>query len=962
MKIRTIRLTNLNSLTGEHLVDFTTEPLASTGLFAITGPTGAGKSTILDALTLALYGRAARYGKARPEDMMSRQRGECSAEVTFSVPQGQFRCFWSLRRANGRADGNLQPPRRFLYDDMDTVLAQKDGECNEQVEELTGLDFDRFLRSVLLAQGEFARFLTANTDERSALLERLTGTTIYSSIGARIYGIYKEQQEALQTKETARSMVPVLAQEERQELIARRDRDSRELEDLRKRIGPAQTAKEQILDIRQTREHARKVEAALLELFEEQARGATDFDALEQHQETEPYRELLVRLQTREEAAAEGRDELIQAEKDRKDNLEKLQKATGILRFAGENEISTQTEALQDDQHKLSHTQGWLDAHPEYENLPAMIGDIRIALNDLSNSLVAAENAWRNWVTAVPEALRPRESVPSRNFFTLSHINAVIAEIHGKTTRQKELHEQEAEAAREEAAIRGDHLATRQREAGYAGDRHHLKDGEPCPLCGSIHHPYSDTEPPEVDILALEQRVQKQRYVVQQREQEVRDIEALIHRQAEAAPALLKAVTALIDAEEAGIQALQDAGVTLKSPLSVLTATEITALGTELHQRSEDWRSHHSASTELQEQVRQRNSRISEITALLATLPQEVPAVVPSEPVLLDTAQAAHSAAQASWTRAQDRCSDLQERYEKLARQLVETGEELEDALVTSPFDSPEELSAARLPESQAESIRQRRQDMERRLVETRTLVTAANTKIAELTSAGVLEGVEAEAFLASLQEDEIRVETLVGSVATLNERVNQDDEHNQMREQVTREIAVLRQEAQQWRQLNDLIGSADGKKFQRYAQSLSLHILLFHANRAFRYVSDRYQFRPQDVSSLSFQIEDAYQAGVQRPVSSLSGGETFLASLALALGLAEVAGRKRPIDSLFIDEGFGSLDSETLDVAINALENLQRQNKVVGVISHVEMLKERITTQIRVERGSRGESRILVV
>jgi exonuclease SbcC len=121
--------------------------------------------------------------------------------------------------------------------------------------------------------------------------------------------------------------------------------------------------------------------------------------------------------------------------------------------------------------------------------------------------------------------------------------------------------------------------------------------------------------------------------------------------------------------------------------------------------------------------------------------------------------------------------------------------------------------------------------------------------------------------------------------------------------------------------------------------------------------LSERYRLRRREGEDLDLEIEDFHQAGAVRPMASLSGGESFLASLALALGLSDLAGRNVRIDSLFIDEGLSSLDSETLDLAISALETLQQDTKTVGVISHVDLLKERIATQIIVEKQSGGTS-----
>src|SRR3954468_6125304 len=182
MKILRIQFQNLNSLAAGE-IDLENGPLAGAGLFAITGPTGAGKSTLLDAITLALYGRAARYGNvANPDDMMSRHCAECRAEVEFEVAAGRFRSAWHLRRSHGNVTGKLQAPRRFVYDAQGLEKANSVRGAEELIEKLIGLDYQRFMRSVLLAQGEFARFLKASADERAQLLESLTGTAIYSEL------------------------------------------------------------------------------------------------------------------------------------------------------------------------------------------------------------------------------------------------------------------------------------------------------------------------------------------------------------------------------------------------------------------------------------------------------------------------------------------------------------------------------------------------------------------------------------------------------------------------------------------------------------------------------------------------------------------------------------------------------------------------------------------------------------
>jgi exonuclease SbcC len=175
-------------------------------------------------------------------------------------------------------------------------------------------------------------------------------------------------------------------------------------------------------------------------------------------------------------------------------------------------------------------------------------------------------------------------------------------------------------------------------------------------------------------------------------------------------------------------------------------------------------------------------------------------------------------------------------------------------------------------------------------------------------------------------------------------------------------ELDKQQREARRWRQLAEVIGSADGKKFSEFAQGLTLARLVDLANRHLTRLTDRYRILRNPDEHLDLLIVDEYQAGSTRSMNSLSGGESFLVSLALALGLSELAGRKTQIDTLFIDEGFGTLDPDALDVALTALEMLQGTGKTIGIISHVEALKERVSTQINVRKGAGGVSTIRVV
>ncbi|RUM37525.1 MAG: chromosome segregation protein SMC, partial [Desulfobulbus sp.] len=224
MKIESLRLKNLNSLYGEWSIDFTVPEFTANGIFAITGPTGAGKSTLLDGICLALYGRTPRLDRINKggNEVMSRGTGECAAEVVFSSGHGRFCCHFSHHRARKKADGRLADAKHEIADaDSGKVLATKKREVARLVEQFTGMDFDRFTRSILLAQGGFAAFLQATPDKRAPVLEQITGTKIYSEISCRVHERLREEQKKLELLQAATQGISVLSAEEEQQLVCR---------------------------------------------------------------------------------------------------------------------------------------------------------------------------------------------------------------------------------------------------------------------------------------------------------------------------------------------------------------------------------------------------------------------------------------------------------------------------------------------------------------------------------------------------------------------------------------------------------------------------------------------------------------------------------------------------------------------------------------------------------------------
>jgi exonuclease SbcC len=217
MKILSIKFRNLNSLEGDNLIDFASSPIADTGLFAITGDTGAGKSTILDAITLALYGKIHRNKNVM--EVMTFGKTTSLAETTFDVDGKTYMAQWTIWRANKKLSGNIQGPIRKLSLKNEVsgefeIIAEKIRDFDQKIDDITGLDYDRFCRSVLLSQGDFAAFLKAGEKDRSLLLERITGTEIYSRISKGAFEKNKLEEKKLEQIQQQLQSLEILTDDE----------------------------------------------------------------------------------------------------------------------------------------------------------------------------------------------------------------------------------------------------------------------------------------------------------------------------------------------------------------------------------------------------------------------------------------------------------------------------------------------------------------------------------------------------------------------------------------------------------------------------------------------------------------------------------------------------------------------------------------------------------------------------
>ncbi|TVR34268.1 MAG: hypothetical protein EA404_02960 [Spirochaetaceae bacterium] len=965
MRVLRIALTNLNSLRGSHVIELARQPLAGAGLFAITGPTGAGKSTILDAVTLALYGRAARYGnRPSPEDVMSRHCGECNAEVEFAVSAGVFRATWQLRRARGKPDGALQPAQRYVYNAAGVPLTQKIQECEQKIEELIGLDYDRFLRSVLLAQGEFARFLKARPAERAELLESLTGTAIYSELGRLVHHQLRARKMALQQQQQLLQQLEVLDEEARSETERQIEALSAAYRSVKQELQAAGDMRARVVRLQEVIQRRTTWAAQQAEVEAERARRADELSRLERHRRLHPYLEPLARL----EAAERERNNLCeQLSADQEEALharQQLNHATEIL-HRGLSSALQRTQEQTDDARgmlevargALAAEQAWLEDHQRDAAIADRYAELVTALTEVRAARAALAEQWQT-------AHQRAQDLCDQPLQECAPSEALLAQLPLRAERAVEAIRRERDSAEE--TLKG--IQQRLRNARLVADlavyRNELLPGRPCPLCGATDHRITETavadselaelsteaDMAEAQATTLRSRLEHAMVDLQQLQ---RDCEKVSHKLHDCR------------ASEAQLAAQLEAfAIALPPP------TQEQALLQELKQRADSYRGHLAelnsalqAIVGAEHRLADGEQAIRELDAKRRGLPPvSAEAVRKQQGKELDVGQA-----EEDYQRKQRSADSAQAvlasriRDERAARERLDRRQsELESLLADTDIAGVEQLRKARLSQTEEQQLQELKQELEARAGEAATLLRSAEEEIEELRDNQTLEGAEAERFLREHESMQQRAEQILRELTTLQNRIERDDRDRAILQRKRTELEQKQQQLKAWALLDELIGSHDGARFRTIAQSISLDLLMRHANRHLAQLSDRYRIVGNQSNQLGLDIEDLHQASVRRPMQSLSGGESFLASLALALGLSDLAGRTVRIDTLFIDEGFGSLDAGSLDIAISALESLQQRQKTVGVISHVALLKERIAAQIVVEKLSGGVSRIL--
>jgi exonuclease SbcC len=1005
MKILKIEFENINSLRGKHQIDFRKEPFKTNALFAITGPTGSGKSTILDVISLALFNQVPRLGRITRNEIiatgaiLTRNQKEASAAVTYSCKNGSFVSTWSI--STNRNENLRDYDMELANVDTGALFDLKKSDIPAKNEELIGLNYNQFIKSVVLAQGEFAQFLQAKKDERGALLEKITGTGIYRRLGQLAYEKYKhenqeikEQQVAIAIK-TGELLEPEICKKYKEELAAHEQSITpltSDIETLQQKITLKQSIARQEKEIEIVKENQEKEGQKLLYFDKNQG------ISLKNHEKVEPLAQQI----TLWDQCHEKQQELLEEEKRNTENTQQLvaHKKTlyaTITSFTGqETPVEKIADALQQFAARVDklqqERQEKLNAHKaltaQFKSTVRETGfslgkDIKSDRIELKNRLKQSENGLktlkvdlnmldlsqtdgekkhlREEIKLLNSALSLNEKISTATI-NLGKVSAELDKLH-KQLQALPLEIELSKSNKERYWQEREKLQVQQEnkrlQASLEQHRHDLKNGEACPLCGALEHPFATGLPTSADNLETalqlaekEYNAWNSKYIQQLTEMERAQKDKV-------------GQDATRETQEKELQQLQDL---LKQ---LLTGRDLSAASS--WQNTVENTEHQLETLELYEKKKRYYDALStgdpllekmeEVIASGASLRKAIDMLYTGNDIYGETQEL-----QNKWISLDENLKNAQQKNQELLGKRSETGRKLHNLAENLlpqvnkiGFNTIIEAKSTLLEHSVYTHLRRERENLIREIENLEATVKTLQKQLFQDMEKDT--PLNQQELLQNLEKSRERLNELREKCEGLKRQLHNDAERIVAIADLKTRISQKENEIKRWRLLNELIGDANGKSFNEFAQHLTLTQLLRLANMRLKDLSDRYRLdTPQENEDDSLVAIDEHMGGQRRSVKTLSGGETFILSLSMALALSDLASRNVEINSLFIDEGFGTLDPETLDQTLDTLERLQASSsKTIGIISHVDSLKERIATQIQLKRNGQGYSSLSI-
>lgn len=998
MKIEKIIIENINSIEKAE-ISFSTGILANEPLFLITGETGSGKSTILDAITLALYDKSPRYentdNKEKTENgqtnmksttnLLRKGTNDGKAEVWFGIGNEEYVATWQMHRTrNGKYDMTNRRKLEVVKGTERIVLETKIDAVNQQVTELVGLTYDQFVRSIMLAQGQFNTFLTSEKAKQTEILEMLTGTEIYSRI-AEIVNRHKNdaKNEMDKASELYKSLNKnILSNEElallNEELVKNNEQyehNEAEIKKLEQNLRNLENLDKLNQEIENSKAQLADLQASYENMMEEKSELKKKADMLQTQ----------IDKQSEKKSMFEQIPLIISLLKEIEDSDDKIANCDKEIEFLQKQRTQKESEFIAFSVKLKNAAEIQTQANLSYEKCNLELEKANLdQLNADYNKHDEEKKCQVDRKAKCQSVIRILKEYRLKQQFIDVKQNELLKLKQYSNKCELEFSAKETVFKTKDAK----YLSQKNMVDDYIKSlRAKLKDGEPCPLCGSTSHQYHDEEVVSSLFKTIEtawenarNEMEKAKDDMTKAENNVKLTEQIIDNEQKAQKNLdndmrqLCNGTPVYDLEklEKGEKACDEKIAAEELIIKELDQKRLKAqkLQKQLQQCLQEKNTADEAYKSIENQCNKVKNEIAEIDGKIKN--KEELSEQTSRSRIEKHERANKLIVNEKWEDEWSKSSD--EFYRKLQKSADDWKQLNDDfAKIDSEIVKIDEIGNGikriegidRIGEFKGK-VATNHIDKNNlisgfskvvfNLIEKREQVKVIENQIGgnpdEETKAQTLKALTALRALREAQSEvitELRAKLSINAQNSASAQAAHDD------------LQAKTTQFSLWTQLATAIGTTASDNFRDVAQAYTMRILLDQANYFLRKLSQRYELTCYS-NSLAIMVMDKEMGGELRSASSLSGGETFLVSLALALGLASLNDENLNIDMLFIDEGFGTLDGESLEMAVQALGNMQRFGKKVGIISHVDSLKERIPAQIQVTKRGKAASEVRIV
>ncbi|MEW6012921.1 MAG: SMC family ATPase [Elusimicrobiota bacterium] len=987
MKPLKLKMKGFGAYKSETEIDF--EKLSNSSVFLITGPTGAGKTTILDAVTYTLFGKSSSLYRDK-NDMISdfsSPKEDSYVEFEFSLRSGVYGVKRYLRSSKSENSVSLWKKeggekKFFNY--------KKGKDFDEEIKKIMGLNAEQFTQIMILPQNQFQKFLFSDSNQKEEILKKLFRTEIYEKIEEKLKEKLREiTQKTQETRSKIETVLQASSSADLEEIKAKREVQIKEKGKIQKDASVLGAK------LKKAEEDYRKA-LETFKNFEEYEKTESEFYKMNSvKKEYDKKKEILNRA-LEAQKISDVSERFLNAEKEVSDKEEEIEEIKKRFQVSGKNKDSALKEYQGIDKLKekkkeadssISYMEKQISKIEELKDLKDKIKKTDLEILKISNELNEAINRKDKLKTDIEKRERRKKEIAKsqteyeklkktyEEYMELSEKKQVFGKLKtefkeiDEELEKKKDEERKLQSEFEKIKLEREEAAKNLEKSVVSNLALSLKEGSPCPVCGSTHHPLKakleGNKKIDVSLFEIDKKMDEISKKLSSVGKEISEldktkskIEAKLETLKEFVEKIKKEEFSQIELKLKKAKENAEEFESLEKETEKLQK-ELDALSEKIELKKEKKKDFETTKSAFLAKMEQINKDIGISPDIFMERFESLKKESSSLSLKIEEIEEKAKKAEKEYETIKKEKEKAESEIEKRRKNLDIAKNNFENKLTEKGFKNIEDYFSALIEEKEYKELDRDLREFERKYEIVKNNLKTLKEKLTGAKKPNISE------FKNKKEKAEEEKITAEKNLAKIEKNIEETEKYISMIESALKELSGLEAEYELSKKLSDMVSGNNPHKLslQRYVLSAFFEEVLYYASKRLYEITSRFELERKKggdkrlALGLDINVFDTYTSQL-RDVYTLSGGESFLASLSLALGLSDVVQSYSggiSMESVFIDEGFGSLDSSILDGCLKVIENLSKDGRVVGIISHVDEIKNRITSKIEVIPSKQG-------